>query len=362
MQPGEDQTGDEKSATTAMTSPGTNRRWLLANRPAGSVSVDNFQWTESSIPSPGEGQALVRNLWLSLDPTQILFTSESMEQFAIPIGGVMRSLAAGRIVESKVSGFAPGDLVQGFFGWEDYSITGAGPSPMPDDLPLLKLPTYVSPEVAIGTLGVTGMAAYFGTVDIARAKSGETFVVSSASGGVGSVAGQIAKIHGLRVMGVTGGKEKRDRLIEELQFDGAIDRNSEDVGSKLDALCPEGVDIFFDTNSLPSVINAVLKRLRHLGRVVLCGATPYYLSKERPNEYVNYTALIMKRGRMEGLLAREYFDRFPEAQAALAGWIKSGRLKPVLDTVVGLENAPLALQRVFTGANFGKQLLEISES
>ncbi len=166
-----------------MTKPDTNRQWLLAKRPTGRVGLENYRWAESPIPSPKEGQVLVRNLWLSLDPTQILFTMEGVGAYAIPIGGVMRSIASGRIVESQLSGFAPGDLVQGFFGWEDYSLSDGGPSPMPDDLPMLKIPPDVSPELAVGTLGITGMAAYFGTIDVAKPKPGETFVVSSAAGG-----------------------------------------------------------------------------------------------------------------------------------------------------------------------------------
>jgi NADPH-dependent curcumin reductase len=345
---------------TSMT-VGTNRQWVLAKRPTGRVDEKDFRWTESVTPQPTEGQALVQNLWLSLDPTQILFTSERMGDHAIPIGSVMGSIAAGRIVQSKLQGFKAGDLVQGFFGWEDYSITYGGPAPMPDDLPMTKIPENIPLDLAIGALGITGMAAYFGVLEVGKPVPGETFVVSSAAGGVGSIAGQIAKIKGLHVIGITSGMERRDRLVRELGFDGAIDRLSEDVSLRLDALCPKGIDIFFDTNSLPSIIDMALKKLRHLGRVVLCGATPYYLATEPPKERVEYTALVMKRGRMEGLLAREYMDRFPEARKELASWIQSGLLKPAEDVVLGLENAPLALQRVFTGANFGKQLLKISD-
>jgi NADPH-dependent curcumin reductase len=339
---------------------GTNRRWLLTRRPNGVVDESCFRLEDSFVPSPAEGEAVIRNIWLSLDPTQVLFTSEKSGKYAIPLGGVMGSIAAGKIIESKIQGFKPGDLVQGFFGWEDYSITTGGPAPMPDDLPMAIVPPDIPLDQAIGALGITGMAAYFGLLEVAKPQPGETLVVSSAAGGVGSVAGQIAKIKGLRVIGVTSGKERRDRLVRELGFDGAIDRTSEDVGSELDRLCPTGVDIFFDTNALPLIINVILGRLRHLGRVVLCGATPYY-ANERPKERVEYTALVMKRGRMEGLLAREYVDRFPEARKELASWIRSGRLKPAEDVIVGLENAPHALRRVFTGANFGKQLLKISD-
>jgi NADPH-dependent curcumin reductase len=350
----------ERELDTGLVS-GANRRWVLAKRPDGRFDEGDFRWTESAIPQPAEGQALVRNLWLSLDPTEILLTSEGAGKYAIPIGGVMGSIAAGRIVQSKLQGFKPGDLVQGFFGWEDYSITDGGPAPEPDDLPMEKIPPEIPLDLAIGALGITGMAAYFGVLEVGRPEPGETFVVSSASGGVGSVAGQIAKIKGLRVIGITSGKERRNKLVRELGFDGAIDRLSEDVGSRLDEFCPKGIDIFFDTNALPSIINIVLKKLGHLGRVVLCGATPYYLARERPSERVEYTSLVMKRGRMEGLLAREYVDRFPEARREIASWIQSGRLKPAEDVLAGLENAPHAFQRVFTRANFGKQLLKISD-
>jgi NADPH-dependent curcumin reductase len=335
-----------------------NRRWVLARRPTGKVSQEDFRWTEAPVPSLAEGQVLVKNLWLSLDPTQILFTYEGSGENSIPIGGVMRCIASGQVVESKLPGFTPGEIVQGWLGWEDYTVIDGGPQLTPGLFPLTKVPSDVAPDLAVGTLGITGMAAYLGTMDIAKPRPGETFVVSSAAGGVGSVAGQIAKVHGSRVIGITGGKERCQRVVRDLGFDGAIDRLSEDIGARLDELCPQGVDVFFDNNALPAMLNLVLPRMRPLGRVVLCGATQYYIG-EQSTGGLDYISLIMKRVRMEGVYANDCEDRFPEARRALGGWIREGKLKPVEDVMVGLENAPSALQRVFTGANFGKQLLKI---
>ena len=335
-----------------------NRRWVLAKRPTGTIGRENFRWEEAPVPSPADGQVLVKNLWLSLDPTQILFTYEGSGENTIPLGGVMRCIASGQVAESRLKGFSPGDVVQGWFGWEDFTVIDDRPQLAPALFPLTKVPPDVAPDLAVGALGLTGMAAYLGTMDVAEPKPGETFVVSSAAGGVGSVAGQIAKIHGSRVIGIAGGKERCERVVRELGFDGAIDRRTEDIGASLDRLCPQGVDVFFDNNALPAMLNTVLARMRPLGRVVLCGASQYYIG-EQSTAGLDYVSIIMKRVRMEGVYANDCSDRLPEARAALGGWIGEGKLKPVEDVVVGLEGAPSALQRVFSGANFGKQLLKV---
>lgn len=335
-----------------------NRRWLLARRPGKSISPDDFEWTEAPVHSPGDGQVLVRNLWLSLDPTQILFAYEGSGDNTVPLGGVMRCIASGQVVESRLSGFSPGDFVQGWFGWEDYTVIDARPQLIPNLFPMTKVPPEVTPELAVGALGITGMAAYLGTMDVAKPLPGETFVVSSAAGGVGSIAGQLAKIHGSRVIGIAGGRERCDRVVKELRFDGAIDRRKEDIGARLDQLCPGGVDVFFDNNALPEMMNAVLPRMRNQGRVVLCGATQYYVG-DQSSGGLDYISLIMKRVRIEGVYANECGDRFPEARKALLGWIKEGKLRPTEDVMVGLEKAPKALLRVFAGENFGKQLLKV---
>ncbi len=335
---------------------GVNRRWLLARRPHGTVETADFRWVEEPIPSPADGQAVVRNLWISLHPTALLAMVASESEGGIPIGGVAPGDLASEVVESRLPGFSVGDLVVGFAGWEDYSvIDGQG------FIPTRKFSPGIPPNLAVGTLGVTGMAAYFGVLDVGRPRAGETFVVSAAAGGVGSIAAQIAKIQGLRVIGIAGGKEKCDWLVQEAGLDGAIDHRSENVGQRLDELCPQGIDIFFD-NVGGAILDEVLIRLGRNGRVVLCGGTSRYGASASPPGPKNYLNLVMVNGRMEGILAKDYLPRFPEAIAAMQAWLRSGQLKSKEDIVVGLENAPAAFARNFTGANVGKQLLKIADS
>jgi NADPH-dependent curcumin reductase len=333
-----------------------NRQWRLAKRPDGRVVPDDFEWKESPVGVPAAGEVLVRNLWLSFDPTQVLAMANEPATGGLDLGSVMRGLAVGEVVESRHATFRAGDLVHGYTGWEDYTITdGSG------FIPMSKVPTGIPPNLAAGTLGVTGMAAYFGVPEVARPRAGETMVVSAAAGGVGSVAAQIGKILGLRVIGIAGGRKKSDWLLQEAGLDAVIDHRSEDVAARWDALCPEGVDIFFD-NVGGEVLDLALARLRRNGRVVLCGATSHYLLADRPPGPTNYLSLVMVNGRMEGLLARDYFDRFPEAIRAMRSWLDSGRLKSKEDVVVGLEHAPQAITRLFAGDNFGKQLLKIADA
>ncbi len=312
---------------------------------------------ESATPSPKPGQMLVRNLWLSIDPSQVFFMTDRPRDGGIPLGGVMQAIAVAEVVESRLPGYRPGDLVHGLLGWEDFTLTDGEAT---TNVQLEKVPRGTPPNLALGALGFTGMAAYFGVIDIGKPKKGETFVVSAAAGGVGSVAGQIARILGLRVVGIAGGKKKCDWLVGEAGFDGAIDYLAEDVGLRLSALCPEGIDIFFDNVGGP-VLDEALVRLRMHGRIVLCGTTSRYLRTPRPPGPARYGALINIRGRMEGFFASDYADRFPGARETLAGWIRSGQLKPREDVLIGLENAPKALARLFTGANLGKQMLKIAD-
>ncbi len=334
---------------------GTNRQWLFEKRPEGPVGSHNFRWARSDIPSPGEGQMLVRNLWLSFEPTQVLNMSAPPEEGGYPLGAPMRGLATSQVLASRIPSFQPGDLVYGFSGWEDFSVSdGKG------YWDTTKVPPGVPPNLAAGTLGITGIVAYFGVTEIAKPRPGEVLVVSAAAGGVGSVAVQVAKVLGLRVIGIAGGREKCDWLREDAHLDGVIDHRSENVAARLDALCPTGIDIFFDNVGGP-VLDLALERLRPHGRIVLCGMTSRYQQAPSVPGPMNYPQLIMVNGRMEGLLGRDYFDRFPEAIAALRAWIDAGRLKSKEDVVVGLENAPSALARLYSGANVGKQLLKIAD-
>jgi NADPH-dependent curcumin reductase CurA len=332
-----------------------NRQWLLVSRPDGMVREDNFELIEGPIPTPREGEVLVRNLWLSFDPTQRGWMSVDTYVPKIPLRDVMRAASVGQVVESRRADYRAGELVQGFFGWQDYLATdGKG------IMPMRKLPPDVPPNLALSLYGITGPTAYFGVLDVGQAKAGETFVVSGAAGATGSVAGQIAKLKGCRVIGTAGGRAKCDWLRSELGFDGVIDYRTEDVGARLSALCPDGIDVFFD-NVGGVVLNEVLARLKLNARIVLCGAISRYSAATPPPGPSNYFNLTARRGRMQGFIVLDYAARFPEALAALSGWLAEGRLRQKEDVAIGLENAPRTLARLFTGENFGKQLLKIAD-
>jgi len=332
-----------------------NRRWLLASRPEGIVGEGNFRLSEEPVPTPTDGQVLVRNLWLSFDPAQRGWMARDSYVPMVPLGETMRALAVGQVIESHHPGYQPGEYVRGVFGWQDYVATdGSGMMTMTG------LPSGVPPNLALSLFGGTGLTAYFGVLDVGQVKTGETFVVSSAAGATGSIAGQIAKIKGCRVIGTAGGKAKCDWLVNEAGFDGAIDYRSEDLGKRLGELCPDGIDVFFD-NVGGAVLNEVLARIRHKARIVLCGAVSRYNDATPAPGPSNYFNLTLHRGRMEGFIVLDYAARFAEATDALAGWLGLGLLNQKEDAVLGLENAPKTLARLFTGENFGKQLLKVAD-
>ena len=332
-----------------------NRQWLLARRPQGMVSKDDFRWVEGPAPEPAAGEILVRNLYLSCDPTQRGWIAFDTYLPAVKIGEVVRSFAVGRVVVSKDPRWKEGQLVQGLFGWQDYALARPGaesaPTPVPPGVPI---------ETAMSALGFTGLTAYFGLLEIGRPQPGETVVVSGAAGATGSAVGQIAKIKGCRAVGIAGGAEKCRYLTEELGFDAAIDYKSEDVAARLKATCPKGVDVYFD-NVGGEILDAALARLAMRGRVVLCGAISRYNDSAQAAGPKNYLNLVVRRGRMEGFLILDYVNRFQEAGAQLAAWIAEGKLKDRVDVQRGLENAPATLARLFKGENRGKQLLQIAD-
>lgn len=337
----------------------TNRRWVIAQRFDGQLSEANFRWTESPVPALADGQFLVRNRWLSFDPTQIFMLgrpdSEDPDGGGHPIGSVMGCIAVSEVMESRHSGFAPGEIVHGHTGWEDYTVTdGSGFTPA------YRVPDGVPPNWAAGVLGLTGLVAYFGVHEVARPKPGETFVISGAAGGVGSIATQLAGIHGLRVIGIAGSPAKCAWLHREAHADGVINYREDDVAERLTQLCPDGIDIFFDNSGGPT-LDMVLDRLRPGGRIVLCGATSLYAARSRPPGPANYLSLVMANGRMEGLLGRDYMPRRHEAVDALLPLLRSGRLRSKEDVVEGLREAPNGLARLFAGSNVGKQLLHMDE-
>jgi NADPH-dependent curcumin reductase len=333
-----------------------NRRWLIAKPLDGKLSEENFRWAESPVPPVAEGQFLVHNRWLSVDPTQALLLRQGDPPgSSAPIGQPPWSLAVSEVVESRHPDFSPGDIVHGEMTWEDYTLTdGTGFSPtfrVPDGVPL---------NWAAGALGLTGLVAYFGLHEVARPKPGETFVISGAGGGVGSIASQLAKIFGLRVIGIAGTRAKCDWLVREAGIDAAINYHQEDVGKRLRELSPDGVDIFFDTVGGPT-LEIALDRLRTGGRLVLCGITSQYLSDSPPRGPSNLVQLIMVNGRMEGFLGRDFIPRRTEAFDAMLPLLRSGRLKSKEDVLVGLREAPKGLARLLSGENVGKQLLHMDE-
>ena len=257
-----------------------NRQWLLARRPEGAIQDSDFNFVETDAPAPGAGEVLVRNLMLSCDPTQRGWIGRDTYLPAVKIGEVVRSFGAGRIVASNAPGFAGGDIVSGLVGWQD--CVAMNPTGQ-----LNKLPPGAPLELAMGVLGLNGITAYFGLLEIGRPVAGETIVVSAAAGATGSVVGQIAKIKGCRAIGIAGGAEKCRWLIEIAGFDGAIDYKSENVPARLKELCPKGIDVFFD-NVGGDILDAALARLAMRARVVLCGAIANYNATDQPPGPKNY--------------------------------------------------------------------------
>ncbi len=340
-----------------MPEPRVNRQWILVSRPEHAIEESCFEWREGvPVPEPAEGQLLVRNLWLSFDPTQRGWMTQDTYVPKIPLGEVMRAGAVGQVAASRKPGFETGDLVTGGFGWQDWALTdGSG------IFGLRKLPPGTPPNLALGLLGATGLTAYFGVLAVAQPKAGETFVVSGAAGATGSVAGMIARNLGCRVIGIAGGPMKCDWLVKEAGFDASIDYKSEDVGERLSALCPDGIDVYFD-NVGGEILDAVLARIRRGARIAICGAISRYEEGEHwgpgPSNYFN---LVLQSARMQGFLLLDFAERFPQAIGQLLAWLGEGKVQQIEDIQEGLENAPRTLMRLFRGENFGKQLLRIAD-
>jgi NADPH-dependent curcumin reductase CurA len=333
----------------------TNRQWRLSRRPNGLVCPADFRLTESPIPEVADGEVLVRIDLLSCDPTQRGWMAYDTYLPAVPIGEVMRGIAGGEVVRSRNPNFPAGQRVQGIFGWQDYACIRPAQTTfmnaIPDGIPL---------ENGMSVLGLTGMTAYFGLLDVGHAKAGETVLVSGAAGATGSVVGQIAKILGCRVVGIAGSAEKCRYLTDELGFDAAIDYKNENLLTRLRLTCPNGVDVFFD-NVGGAALDAALGNLAMRGRIVICGAISTYNADAPAPGPKAYLRLITRRGRMEGFVVTDYMTRASEATVALAAWFAEGRIKDRVDIVQGFENAPAALARLFSGENRGKQLVRISE-
>ncbi|QTB83405.1 NADP-dependent oxidoreductase [Burkholderia pseudomallei] len=329
-----------------------NRQLRLKARPDGRVGHEHFTLAEAPLPALGPGEMLVRVLYLSMDPTNRVWMSD-IPQYLPPvaIGDVMRALGIGRVVASNAPGFAEGDLVQGLVGWQDYAHVRADEIAQYTKLPAaLGLPL---PRL-LGACGMSGLTAYYGLTEIAPVQPGETLVVSAAAGSVGSVAGQIGKIHGARVVGIAGGADKCRYLTDELGFDAAVDYKSDDWKRALKDATPDGVHVSFE-NVGGEIMRAVLSRMAIGGRVALCGVIANYNSG-RPTDDVS--VLIATRLTMRGFLILDY-RKSREAIATLAGWLRDGRLKAEETVADGLTNAPDVLNRLFDGSHRGKLVLRV---
>jgi NADPH-dependent curcumin reductase len=331
-----------------------NRRVVLAERPTGMVDENTTRMEHEPVPQPGADEALVKVRYISIDPT-IRTWMDDAPGYLPPIGidEVVRAGGVGEVLESNSDAYEVGELLFGMTGWQDYVIADSAARAMQ------KLPPGVSATAALSVFGITGMTAYFGMTDVGHVKEGDVVVVSGAAGATGSTAGQIAKIKGAsKVIGIAGGPEKCAWIVDELGFDEAIDYKAGDISARLHEACPDGLDLYFD-NVGGEILNACLGQLAMRGRVVLCGAISGYNSREAASGPVNYINLLIRRGRMEGFIILDYFDRFPAAQAEMAGWLGSGKVKSTEHVVEGLEHATDALNLLFTGGNTGKVMIKV---
>jgi NADPH-dependent curcumin reductase CurA len=331
-----------------------NRQFRLAARPVGMPKRDDWSFIEEPARQPSEGEVLVEVLYLSLDPAMRGWMNEGKSYIPpVQIGEVMRAGGVGRVVESRHSGFAPGDHVHGSLGIQEYAtLNGATLTKL--DASAAALPVF------LGALGMPGMTAYFGLLDIGQPKAGETVVISGAAGAVGTVVGQIAKIKGCRAVGIAGGKEKCDYLVNELGFDAAIDYKHEDVKKSLRQHCPKGIDIYFD-NVGGDILDLALTQLARNARIVICGAISQYNSTTGVKGPANYLSLLVNRAKMQGMVVFDYADRYDVARRDIAGWIAEGKLKTREDIVQGIETFPETLLRLFKGENLGKLVLKVAD-
>ncbi|HYM55721.1 MAG TPA: NADP-dependent oxidoreductase [Solirubrobacteraceae bacterium] len=332
---------------------GLNHQFRLAARPVGLPKPGDWSYGEEPIPQPGDGEVLVRILYVSLDPAMRGWMNDTRSYIPpVGIGEVMRALAAGEVVASNHPEVAVGDRVTGLLGVQEYALAH-GSAVMKVDTGLAPLPVY------LGTLGMPGMTAYFGLLDIGRPEEGQTVVVSGAAGAVGGVVGQIAKLKGARAVGIAGGSEKCRHVVEDLGFDAAIDYKAQDVQAALGEHCPKGVDVYFD-NVGGDILDAVLARLARHARVVICGAISQYNATGPIKGPSNYLSLLVNHASMTGFVVSDYGDRYAEGLREMAGWLAAGRLSSREDVAEGLESFPDTLLRLFSGENTGKLVLKVA--
>ena len=333
-------------ATTA------NRQWILRRRPTGALEAGDFEVREAPAPAPGPGEALTRTLYISIDPANRAWMSP-VPTYTKPVevGGVMDGFTLAEVVESKAPGLAAGDLVEGMNGWQEYAVAPGRA--------LVKVPRRQPLSMILSGLGVTAKTAYFGLLEVGRPRPGDTVLVSAAAGATGSVAGQIAKIAGCRVVGLAGSADKCRHLVDDLGFDAAIDYKAEELARAIRDRCPRGVDVYFD-NVGGLILEAALFAMNPRGRVVCCGAVSQYdTGQPGPGPRGIPGLLVVKRLRMEGFIVMDYYDQRRVAEDRLAEWIAAGRLRVREDVVEGLERAPAALIGLLRGDNVGKRMVRV---
>ena len=331
-----------------------NRAFLLAARPIGLPKAGDWQFVEQPACEPADGEVLVQVLYLSIDPAMRGWMSDRKSYTPpVGIGEVMRALGVGRVVRSRYPHLREGEYVSGVLGVQEYACVN-GAALMKIDPDLAPLQQFVS------VLGMTGMTAYFGLLDIGKPQAGETVVVSAASGAVGSIVGQIAKIRGCRVVGIAGGSEKCRYIREELGFDAAIDYRNDEIFAKLREYCPDGIDVYFD-NVGGEILDACLANLAMHARIVICGAISQYNEVNGAPGPSNYMSLLVSRSRMEGFLVSDYYARYPEAVREMAGWLREGNLQSREEVVRGIERYPETLLRLFSGDHLGKLVLQVAD-
>jgi NADPH-dependent curcumin reductase CurA len=330
-----------------------NRQWRLAARPVGNFKDSDFKWTTEKVPELKDGELLVHNKYLSLDPTNRGWANEVDTYLpAVRLGDVMRGGAIGEVEESRHPDFKPGDHVSGLLGWQEYAIAnGAGISKLPN-IPGIPLTAH------LGLFGHIGLTAYYGLLDVGQPKAGETLVVSAAAGAVGSLVGQIGKIVGCRVVGIAGSDEKCRWLTKDLGFDDTINYKKEKISAGLKRTCPNGIDVDFE-NVGGEILDAVLAQINIGARISLCGMISQYNATEPVPGPYNLVMLVIKRARIQGFLVSDYMDRAAEAMTTLGRWLMEGKIKYRVDVVEGLDQAPRAVNKLFEGSNIGKLVVKI---
>lgn len=332
-----------------------NRQWVLRRRPVGEIEPGDLDFIETPLRPLNEGEVLIRMVYLSLDPTNRIWMSD-IDQYLPPVevGDVMRGGGIGVIQESRSERFQVGDVVNaGLGGWQDYAISHEAMVNPVTRMPGVPLTAYMS------VLGMTGLTAYFGMTDIGAPKPGETVVVSAAAGAVGSIAGQVAKLQGARVIGIAGNDAKCGWLKDHLGFDGIINYREEDVGAALDRLCPNGIDVNFE-NVGGAIMDAVVARMNNFSRMPLCGLISGYNLDGLTAGPADFGRVLMKRILIKGFIIIDYLPRAAEGFAALGGWVAEGKLKWKDHPVDGLENAAEAVKRLFNGDHDGKLMIRVS--